>query len=128
MLRQLALSHQLASRYRRPALFRRPVPPSCYIPAGASILFPGAVRHFAVAFGTAPRSRTAGSRHSTPRDWTSVGDAAAPGSSAQPGTGNSGWLLSRGRNGRVGIRRRFRSLSTAASPSQSVEVTLQALR
>src|SRR2546430_6323848 len=58
MLRQLALSHQLASRYRRPALFRRPVPPSCYIPAGASILFPGAVRHFAVAFGTAPRSRS----------------------------------------------------------------------
>jgi len=65
MLRQLALSHQLASRYRRPALFRRPVPPSCYIPAGASILFPGAVRHFAVAVGTAPRSRRIAALNST---------------------------------------------------------------
>src|SRR5207249_10519080 len=53
------------SRYRRPALFRRPVPPSCYIPAGASILFPGAVRHFAVACGTAPRSRRIAALNST---------------------------------------------------------------
>src|SRR5207302_10477372 len=72
MLRQLALRHQLGI----------PLPPPCPVPAPFPTM--SRLRHGAIpSLPARGGSRAAGSRHSTPRDRRTAGDAAAPGSSAR---------------------------------------------
>src|SRR5437667_11589386 len=72
MLRQLALRHQLGI----------PLPRPCPVPAPFPTML--RIRHGAIpSLPARGGSRAAGSRHSTPRDRRTAGDAAAPGSNAR---------------------------------------------
>src|SRR5205807_1027719 len=115
MLRQLALRHQLGI----------PLPPPCTVPAPFPTML--RLRHGAIpSLPARGGSRAAGSRHSTPRDRRTAGDAAAPGSNARHEREILGSFVPRAKRVCWDMET-LRSLSTAASRSQGVQVTPQAL-